>query len=173
MDMHVKNAAMRAGGTRRDDGATMRLTRYTDYAVRVLMHLGTDPDRLASIAEIAHAYDISQNHLMKVVHDLGKAGYVASVRGRGGGIRLARPPEAIRIGEVIRHTEEGFTLTDCENCVIAPACGLTPVVREALAAFLAVFDRYTLADLLGRRDVLLGLFHPAEEAGAAVGGGLH
>lgn len=142
----------------------MRLTRYTDYAVRVLMHLGTDPDRLASIAEIAHAYGISQNHLMKVVHDLGKSGYVASVRGRGGGIRLARPPAEIRIGEVIRHTEEGFTLTDCENCAIAPACGLTPVVLEALAAFLAVFDRYTLADLLGQRSALLTLFHPGEGA---------
>ena len=135
----------------------MRLTRYTDYAMRVLLHLAAHPDRLCSIAEIARAYGISRNHLMKVVNDLGKAGYVASVRGRAGGIRLARPPESINVGAVVRHAEEGFDLVDCGQCVIAPVCGLTAVVHEALAAFLAVFDRYTLADLLGRPSALLAL----------------
>lgn len=142
----------------------MRLTHYTDYAIRVLMYVGA-ADRLVSVPEIARAYRISQNHLTKVVHDLVKAGYVSSVRGRAGGIRLARPPEAINIGEVIRHTEEGFRLVDCANCGIAPACGLTAVVNEALAAFLAVFDRYVLADLLDRPSALLKLLHP--ESGPA------
>ena len=129
----------------------MRLTRYTDYAMRVLLYLGTHPDRLCSIAEIAQVYAISQNHLMKVVNDLVNAGYLQSVRGRHGGIRLARAPEAINVGSLIRHTEDGFELVDCGSCLIAPACGLTGVLDEALLAFLAVLDRYTLADVLERR----------------------
>src|SRR3546814_18904955 len=83
-------------------------------------------------------------HLMKVVNDLVKAGYLESVRGRFGGIRLARPPESINIGEDVRHTEDGFDLVDCGNCVIAPACGLTGVLHEGLVAFMRVLDRYTL-----------------------------
>ena len=133
----------------------MKLTRYTDYALRVLMHLAARPERLSSIAEIARIYRISQNHLMKVVHDLGKAGYVSAVRGRSGGLRLGRPAEEINIGEVVRHTEDGFDLVDCGSCVIAPACGLTGVLGEALRAFMAVLDGYTLADLVeSRRDSL-------------------
>lgn len=132
----------------------MRLTRYTDYAMRVLLHLGAEPERMASIAEIADAYDISRNHLMKVVHDLAKAGYLETTRGRAGGIRLSRAPDHINLGEVLRHTEEGFDLVDCANCIIAPACGLTAVVNEALAAFLAVFDCHSLADILGRKQEL-------------------
>lgn len=132
----------------------MRLTRYTDYAMRVLLHLGAEPERMASISEIAEAYDISRNHLVKVVHDLAKSGYLDTTRGRSGGIRLARSPNCINIGEVLRHTEDGFKLVDCANCIIAPACGLTAVVNEALAAFLDVFHRYTLADLLGRKQEL-------------------
>lgn len=155
----------------------MRLTRYTDYALRVLLYLGTRPERLCSIPEMARAHGISQNHLMKVVHDLGKAGFVASVRGRAGGIRLARPPEQIIIGSVVRHTEEGFDLVDCGACVIAPACGLPAVLGEALTAFLAVLDRYSLADLLGRRADMLALFRqdPAgpERAAASSAGPLH
>ncbi|MFA6113299.1 MAG: Rrf2 family transcriptional regulator [Sphingomonas sp.] len=143
----------------------MRLTRYTDYAIRVLLHLGTHQDRTCSISEIARSYSISHNHLMKVVHDLGKAGYVTSVRGRSGGVRLARPAAEINLGAVIRHSEDGFDLTDCASCIIAPACGMTSVVREALAAFLGVFDRYSLADILGRRADLMALLAPrvAEE----------
>lgn len=129
----------------------MKLTRYTDYAMRVLLYLGARPDQICSIQEISNAYAISHNHLMKVVHDLGKAGYVASVRGRGGGIRLARPATEIVVGQVIRHTEEGFDLVDCGSCVVAPACGLTGVLNEALHAFMAVLDRYTLEDLLQRK----------------------
>lgn len=135
----------------------MRLTRYSDYAMRVLLHLGARPDRLCSIAEIARAYGISQNHLMKVVQDLARAGYVASVRGRLGGIRLGRLAEEINVGEVIRHTEDGFDLVDCGSCVIAPACRLTGALNEALCAFMAVLDGYTLDDLLFRRAELAAL----------------
>ena len=135
----------------------MRLTRYTDYALRVLIHLGAQPDRVCSIAEIARAYGVSQNHLMKVAHDLGKAGYVEGVRGRTGGIRLARPPETINVGAVLREMEEGFDLVECDTCTIAPACELTRILDEALAAFMNVLDRYTLADLLKRQTKLLRL----------------
>ena len=138
----------------------MKLTRYTDYALRVLLYLGARPERLCSISEMSRAYAISQNHLMKVVHDLGKAGFVASVRGRLGGMRLARPPGEIVIGSVVRHTEDGFDLVDCGGCIIAPACGLTGVLREALAAFMAVLDGYTLEDLLAKRIDMLSLFAP-------------
>ena len=139
----------------------MRLTRYSDYAMRVLLYLGARPDRLCAIAEISRAYGISQNHLMKVVNDLVNAGYVASVRGRFGGIRLARPPVEINVGTVIRHTEDGFDLVDCGSCIIAPACGLTGALAEALAAFMAVLDGYSLEDLLAKRADFAALFAPA------------
>src|SRR3569623_1746978 len=129
----------------------MRLTRYTDYAMRVLLYLGARPERLCSLAEIAGAYRISQNHLMKVVNDLVREGYVASARGRFGGIRLGRVAEESNVGAGIRHTEDGFDLADCGGCVIAPACGLTGALPEALAGFVAVLDGYTLADLLASR----------------------
>ncbi len=136
----------------------MRLTRYTDYALRVLLYLGARPDAVCSIAEIAAAYGVSKNHLMKVVQDLGTAGYVVGVRGRLGGIRLARVPAEINVGSVVRHTEGHIELVECGSCLIAPACGLTGVLGEALAAFLAVLDRHTLEDLLGQRDALRALF---------------
>jgi len=136
----------------------MRLTLYTDYAMRVLLYVGARGDRLSSISEISRAYGISQNHLMKVVNDLVRAGYLASVRGRSGGIRLGRSPGEINIGAVIRHTEDGFDLVDCGTCVIAPACGLTAVLGEAKGAFMAVLDSYSLADLLRRRGDMRALF---------------
>lgn len=136
----------------------MRLTRYTDYAMRVLLYLGAQPEKVCSISEIARAYGISQNHLMKVAHDLGKAGYIEGVRGRSGGIRLAKPADQINVGDVVRQTEEGFELVECGTCVIAPACGLTGALDEALAAFMAVLDHYTLADLLKKRSKLMRLF---------------
>lgn len=129
----------------------MRLTRYTDLAMRVLLYLGREPDRLTSIAEIARGYAISQNHLMKVVSDLVGLGLVESVRGRSGGIRLGRPASEINLGSLVRRTENDFDLADCGSCVIAPACGLTGVLNEALGAFLSVLDRYSLADLLALR----------------------
>jgi Rrf2 family nitric oxide-sensitive transcriptional repressor len=142
----------------------MRLTGYTDYSLRVLMYLGTRQDRLCSVAEISRAYGISQNHLMKVVNGLGKLGYVASARGRTGGIRLAKPADQIPVGQVIRETEDGFDLVDCQRCVISSACGFASVLDEALAAFMAILDRYTLDDLLHRRADLLGLFRNGEHS---------
>lgn len=145
----------------------MKLTRYTDYAMRVVIHLGTRDDRLSSIREIANVFDISQNHLMKVVQDLVNAGYVESVRGRSGGIRLARQAAEINLGQLLRHTEGLTNLIDCSSCTIAAACKLPSVLHEATAAFVAVFDSYTVADLLtgkGLRQLLLGApiaSHPA------------
>jgi len=129
----------------------VKLTLFTDYALRVLLYLGARPERLCSIAEVSQAYRVSQNHLMKVVNALAREGYVESVRGRRGGIRLGRAPEAINLGALVRTTEDGFQLVDCGRCVVAPACGVTGVLGEALAAFLAVLDRYTLADMLAPR----------------------
>lgn len=136
----------------------MKLTRYSDYALRVLTYLAAHDDRLCSIREIAERYRISENHLMKVVHDLGRAGFIATSRGRGGGLRLAHPASEIVIGQVVRHTEDGFDLVDCGSCLIAPACGATAVLREATDAFLAVLDRYTLADIANRKFDLGKLF---------------
>jgi Rrf2 family nitric oxide-sensitive transcriptional repressor len=134
----------------------VQLTRYSDYSLRVLIYLALHPARLATIEEIARSYDISRAHLMKVVHRLGLSGFVETVRGRGGGLRLARDPSAIRVGEVVRSTEENLDLVECfdparSRCAIEPACGMRAVLHEAVAAFLAVLDRYTLADLVARR----------------------
>ncbi|AMK23043.1 Rrf2 family transcriptional regulator [Sphingomonas histidinilytica] len=130
----------------------MKLTLFTDYSMRVLLYLAARPDRLCSIAEVARAYGISQNHLMKVVNELARSGYIKSERGRFGGIRLGKAPEEINIGALVRHTEDGFDLVDCGSCVIARACGLTGVLKEALAAFLGVLDGYTLSDLMTNRQ---------------------
>ncbi|MFE1600119.1 Rrf2 family transcriptional regulator [Methylobacterium sp. ID0610] len=130
----------------------MRLTRYTDYALRTLIYLGLREPEQCSIAEIARAYGISENHLVKVVHQLGRLGLVHTLRGRGGGIRLGRPPAEIVIGAVVRETEEDLALVECFSggaCAITAPCRLKRVLGEALAAFLAVLDRTTLADLLG------------------------
>jgi Rrf2 family nitric oxide-sensitive transcriptional repressor len=129
----------------------MKLTLFTDYSIRVLLYLGARPERLCSIGEVAQGYRISQNHLMKVVNRLAREGYVESVRGRSGGIRLGRAPVDINLGALIRSTEDGFDLVDCGSCIVAPACGVTGVLDEAVRAFLAVLDRYTLADMLTSR----------------------
>ncbi len=132
----------------------MKLTRYTDYALRVMIHLGLHPEGLSSISEIARAYEISHNHLMKVVQDLGGAGYVETVRGRGGGIRLARAASDINLGALVRHTEGDFDLVDCEQCTIRRACTLKGVLGEATRAFIGVLDGYTVADLLQKPNQL-------------------
>ena len=138
----------------------MQLTRYSDFSLRVLIYLALAPERLVTIEEIARSYDISKAHLMKVVHRLGLRGYVETVRGRGGGLRLARLPEEIRIGEVVRSTEENMDLVECfdpasNRCIIEPVCGLRSVLHEALDAFFAVLDRTSLADLVARRRMPL------------------
>jgi Rrf2 family nitric oxide-sensitive transcriptional repressor len=133
----------------------MQLTRYTDYSLRVLIYLAVHQEELATIEEIAKAYRISKAHLMKIVHQLGLAGYVETVRGRGGGLRLAQPPEKIRIGDVVRHTE-AMPLVECfdpktSHCRIEPVCDLRTALKHALEAFLRTLDSYTLADLVVRR----------------------
>jgi Rrf2 family transcriptional regulator, nitric oxide-sensitive transcriptional repressor len=136
----------------------MKLTQYTDYALRVMIHLAAHPDRLVSIRQIAEAYTISQNHLMKVVHDLGRAGFVTTLRGRNGGLRLARPAEEISIGAIVRHTEGHGLPVNCNGCLIAPACGLPSVLVEAMEAFMTVLDRYRLHELARQPEHMRRLF---------------
>ena len=143
----------------------MRLTVYTDYALRVLMYLALKEDQLATIAEIAESYDISKNHLMKVAHQLGVAGYVETVRGRGGGLRLAKPIEAIGLGELVRYTEPDMAIVSCFEpvntpCAIQPCCVLKRALKKARDAFVEVLDGYTLSDLVqpqARLTSLLGI----------------
>lgn len=132
----------------------MHLTRYTDYSLRVLIYLASHRDKLATIGEIATHYDISRNHLMKVVHQLGANGYIDTLRGKGGGIRLARPPEEIVVGKVVRSMEENMAIVECFTpntctCILAPGCTLKDALDEATQSFLATLDLYTLADLVG------------------------
>lgn len=144
----------------------MRFTRYTDYALRVLMYLGLKRgDELSTIREIAERYGISENHLMKVVHRLGQHGFIETIRGRQGGMRLALAPEQINLGDAIRRCEDDMRLVECfdpetNTCPIASVCALPSILDEALAAFLAVLDRYTLRDLLQRRGALAEILSP-------------
>jgi len=131
----------------------MRLTLHTDYALRLLMLLAMEPDKLHTIEEVARRYGISRNHLMKVVQTLAQAGLIDSLRGRGGGLRLGQPAASVNLGAVVRATEDGFALVECfdrarNTCIVAPVCGLRSPLEEALQAFLAVLDRYSLADLI-------------------------
>jgi Rrf2 family nitric oxide-sensitive transcriptional repressor len=137
----------------------MKLTAFTDYALRVLIYLGAAGGRRATIAQIAQAYDVSENHLVKVVHFLGKQGWLANVRGKGGGLELAMPPELIPVGNVVRQTEGQVVAAECfgeqgGDCCIAPECHLRGVLGEAITAFYAVLDRYTLADIVDNREQL-------------------
>lgn len=137
----------------------MRLTAYTDFSLRVLMYLALHPDRRPTIAEIAARYGISRAHLMKVVYQLGLAGYVETTRGKGGGLVLAKPADQITIGEVVRRTEPDMALVACFDpgappCIIAPACRLKGKLYEAKSAFLQVLDDCTLAEVMGNRAAL-------------------
>ena len=131
----------------------MRLTLHTDFALRLLMLLALEPDRLHTIEEVARRYRISRNHLVKVAQTLAQQGFVESLRGRGGGLKLAKLATRINLGAVVRTTEDSLALVECfdrarNNCVVSSACGLRGPLEEALAAFFAVLDRYTLADLI-------------------------
>ena len=131
----------------------MRLTVFSDYSLRVLIYLGLRAPELATIADIAGHYGISENHLMKVVHGLVRLGYVESLRGRGGGLRLAERPEAIVVGEVVRATERDTAVVECFDaernaCRITAACELRHALAAAQDAFYAVLDGYRLSDLL-------------------------
>lgn len=137
----------------------MQLTLYTDYSLRVLLYLGLRPNQLCTISEIAEAYGISRNHLVKVVHNLGMLGWIDTARGRGGGMALSRSASQINIGAVVRQTEPGFMLVECfdmktNTCPIAAVCALKGALQEAQAAFLHVLDNYTLADVLKDRAEL-------------------
>lgn len=135
----------------------MKLTRYTDFALRVLIYLALNPDRQCSIAEIAVSYGVSENHLMKVVQQLAREGLVASTRGRSGGLRLGIAPQEIRIGAVVRLTEPDMDLAECAKCIISGVCGLTSVFGQATEAFLHTLDEVTLADVIRSGDRLHAL----------------
>jgi Rrf2 family transcriptional regulator, nitric oxide-sensitive transcriptional repressor len=139
----------------------MRLTTFTDYTLRTLIYLAVRPGMTVTIADIANAYGISANHLMKVVHQLALTGDIATTRGQRGGVRLARNPDAINIGDVVRRTEPDMALVACfgetEHCIIEEDCVLRHALGAALQAFLAVLDRYTLADLVEPRQKLAAL----------------
>jgi Rrf2 family transcriptional regulator, nitric oxide-sensitive transcriptional repressor len=140
----------------------MRLTVSSDYSLRVLMYLGTHEDRLCTISEIAACYGISENHLMKVVNRLGQCGFVETIRGRGGGLRLGKPTDRIRLGDVVRSTEEDFALAACfgeeGTCRITGACRLRHALQRALKAFLSELDTWTLADIVANRKSLIAAF---------------
>jgi Rrf2 family nitric oxide-sensitive transcriptional repressor len=139
----------------------MQLSLHADYALRVLVYAGTHPDRAVSTQEISSAYGISKHHLVRVVQTLADCGYVDVLAGRFGGVKLAREPHLIRLGEVIRNAEPNMRLAECfdrttNTCPIAPVCALKRMLNEALSAFIAALDRYTVADVLnqtGQREL--------------------
>ncbi len=150
----------------------MRLTKFSDYALRVLMYAAASGDRLATIDAAAAAYGVSRAHLTKIVTALVRAGFLEGVRGRSGGFRLARPAAEIRLGDVLRATEPDFEMVECfatgESCVIGGCCRLPRVMQQGLEAFLAVFDGVTLADVALAPDAFLT---PAERDATGPGAG--
>jgi len=140
----------------------MQLTAYTDYALRVLIYLAVHEERWVTITEMAIVYGISKNHLMKIVHQLGQQGFIETLRGRHGGLRLAHPPDHLYLGEVVRQTEPHFHIVECfhsptNRCPVTPGCRLASALGEARDAFLAVLDRYTLADIIQEKQALAQL----------------
>jgi len=141
----------------------MELSRFTDYSLRTLIYAGLHAGRTITVGEVAAAYGISENHLVKITHNLGKLGFIDTKRGRSGGFQLARTPGEINLGKVVRATES-LALLEClgadgGRCPITRACVLKQVVGEALTAFLETFDRYTLEDVLRPRALLLESFN--------------
>lgn len=142
----------------------MRLTAFTDYALRLLLRVAVAGDRPVTIEEAARVYGISRTHLMKIANTLIRAGYLRGTRGRSGGLRLALEPDRIRIGDLVRLTEPDLALVECfatgNQCVVTRSCRLPPIFAEALAAFLAVLDGKTLADVMLRPDDFPGSLRP-------------
>ncbi|MBE9556121.1 MAG: Rrf2 family transcriptional regulator [Proteobacteria bacterium] len=142
----------------------MRLTNYSDYALRVLIYLSIQDGRLATIREISEQYDISRNHLMKLVQDLGKHGFAETVRGKNGGLRIGRDPATISVGEVVRAMEKDMAIVECFepdgdfNCQIVSACVLAGIMRQAHNAFLEVLDGYSIKDLVLPKPQLIKAF---------------
>lgn len=145
----------------------MQLTLHTDYGLRVLVYLAQKPGELSTITEIADFYQISRNHLVKVVHHLSIAGFILTTRGKNGGMKLSRSPELISIGEVVRHMEPNFDIVECFNadnpaCAVASVCALKFALYKATNEFLGVLDRFTLADAL-KTDMRTKEFFPVAD----------
>lgn len=134
----------------------MQITRYTDYSLRVLIYLGLKENEQVTIQEIADAYQISKNHLMKIVQELNLQGYVLAVRGKNGGLKLNQPPKDINVGKLVRLMEQDTKLVECfsqkNTCVITPHCQLKRIFSGALESFYLYLESYTLADLLGKKE---------------------
>jgi Rrf2 family nitric oxide-sensitive transcriptional repressor len=143
----------------------MRLTDYTDYSLRVLLYLAIRGEGLSTIQDISDAYGVSKNHLMKVVQQLSELGWVETVRGRNGGLRLAERTRKLTVGEIVRATESDFALVAClpdqngerRPCVITPQCRLRNVLEAARNAFLAELDRHTIDEVAGPQGPLAAL----------------
>ena len=143
----------------------MKLTTYTDFGLRTLMYLATLPEgKLSSVGHVATLYDVSRNHLVKVVNQLAREGYIHAVRGKNGGIRLAEAPSDINVGKVIRSLETNLKGIDCGSpaCYLVKVCRLKDALKEAMEAFLGVMESYTLADLISNRDELMIIFTELE-----------
>ncbi|MFW6345358.1 MAG: Rrf2 family transcriptional regulator [Halomonas sp.] len=151
----------------------MHLTRFTDYSLRVLIYLALKGEERSTIQEIATRFDISRNHLMKVVQDLSQKGYITAIRGKNGGLLLKKAPEEIRLGRLISDTEHDLLLVECfgegSACKITAACRLKPILAEALGAFIATLDKYTLADMLGPQQPQLAQLLRIEPVSRDVG----
>lgn len=152
----------------------MKLTSYSNYSMRVLMVAAARSPELTTIREVATGFGISEAHLVKCVHQLGSWGYLETVRGNRGGFRLARPAENIIVGEVVRRTEDGFTIVECfdpstNTCPLVGRCRLSSVLRRATEAFLDVLDNMTLADITTNGDDLLHVLDMEPDSCAAVG----
>lgn len=156
----------------------MELSRFSDYSLRVLMYAAAREHEKVTLSELTQAYRVSHHHLVKIVHFLGKQGYLSNRRGRSGGIRLGRSPRDIKVGDVIRHTETHFNLVECfdpanDLCKLSPTCRLRGVFREARDAFLDVLDHYTLEDLVMDGKPLLRLLSPSPGHGYVAGATLN
>jgi Rrf2 family nitric oxide-sensitive transcriptional repressor len=140
----------------------MRFTSFTDYAFRVLIFLALEPDRRATISDIAESYGISKNHLMKVVNVLAQGGFITASRGPKGGLELAWPADEIMVSEIVELTEESFQPVECfranNQCAISPACGLKIVLGEAVQAFNEVLEKYSVQDLIEQKTQLKKLY---------------
>ena len=144
----------------------MRVTKFSDYALRVLIYLACKPnENLTTIAQLADAYSISIHHIRMVVHKLGQLGYIHNIQGKGGGFELAQKPSEILIGDVIRETEKDFFIVECFNpegsCKIVKACKLQQILGEALNAFLDTLNQYTLADITDNKKSIMNQFKVA------------
>ncbi len=137
----------------------MQLTKYTELSLRVMMYLAINQHKLSTIQEVSEIYHISKNHLVKVVNQLAVLGYIESIQGRGGGIRLAVDAEEIGVGDVVRAMESTLDIVNCDNgsCPLLPACLLKSALNEAVQAFLKSLDQYTVQDLIRNKPQLLKL----------------